>query len=460
MSVFDNREAIAKPTGLQVVHPSAGGAGCVVRRGQRSVLGSLQVSESESGRDSFRGLFERVTSDGSWLREASETLTEAIHQDLPDLDRVEGMRERTHAAAEGVLRQLAELIELGQAPAEVEPPAAAVTYAREFVRRGVPIDTMLRAYHVGQAAFFADFAARLHAELDDGEELAHGIELAATWTFAHVQALTRVLVARYSEERERWVRSADALRLDTVTALLAGERLDLATAGRRLRYELDREHLAFVVWGEGANAGEDTSALESAAVELAGSMRHGSALIVPLGHGLVACWLGTHDAPPEPPPALHSSAAAAGAAVAFGTAAGGPEGFAKTHRQALHARRVAVLSNRRSGTVTRFNDIALTALASLDPELVRDFVAAELGPLAATDDDTLRLSATLRVYLEEQGSPRRTAQRLGIHENTVKHRVKSISQIFGRPADERSVETLVALRLVRVAVPDKGTSAR
>jgi len=77
-------------------------------------------------------------------------------------------------------------------------------------------------------------------------------------------------------------------------------------------------------------------------------------------------------------------------------------------------------------------------------------VAAELGTLARHDDDTLRLAATLRAYLEEQASPRRTARRLGVHENTVKNRVRAIEDLRGRPADQRVAETLLALRLADV----------
>jgi DNA-binding PucR family transcriptional regulator len=102
------------------------------------------------------------------------------------------------------------------------------------------------------------------------------------------------------------------------------------------------------------------------------------------------------------------------------------------------------------GSVTRFADIAVTALASVDEEAAREFVAAELGELARQDDNTLRLAATLRAYLEEHASPRRTARRLAVHENTIKNRVRAIEGLRGRPADERVAETLVALRLARL----------
>jgi DNA-binding PucR family transcriptional regulator len=107
----------------------------------------------------------------------------------------------------------------------------------------------------------------------------------------------------------------------------------------------------------------------------------------------------------------------------------------------------------------RYEDVALTAVASVDMELAREFVARELGPLPAQDDDTVWLAATLRVYLEEQASPRRTAQRLGVHENTVKNRVRSVRDILGHPPEQRVAEVLVALRLVRLTCGQADTQA-
>jgi DNA-binding PucR family transcriptional regulator len=116
----------------------------------------------------------------------------------------------------------------------------------------------------------------------------------------------------------------------------------------------------------------------------------------------------------------------------------------------MAARRVARLAGRRPGTITRFADVALTALASVDEQAARDFVAAELGRLAVDDEEVRRLAATLRAYLEERSNARRTAQRLGVHEHTVKNRVRAAADLRGRPADERIAETLVALRLARM----------
>src|SRR3954447_5423503 len=398
--------------------------------------------------DGLRRALATFTASTDWLADVSEAITEAIHAELPELDADADLRASTYASTESVLRLLADMIASGHPPAEAEPPAAAIDYARELVRHGLPIDTLLRAYHVGQATFFERWAATLRSQIEDPLALARALEEGGAWTFEYLRTLTPDLIGRYAAERERWVRSAAALRTETIRALVDGDRSDVATASRRLRYELERAHLAFVV-GDDEPDESDLGALESHAAKLAGELGSASPLLVPLGGHVVAAWIGSRGALPAPPATLLD-----GASAAFGRPGSGVDGFCRSHREALSARRVAQLALRRHGAVTSFSDVALTALASADERAAREFVAAELGPLAADEEDVRRLAETLRAYLEERSSPRRTAQRLGVHENTIKNRVRAIEELRGRPADERIAETLVALRLTATLPPD------
>jgi hypothetical protein len=373
-----------------------------------------------------------IARDPERLRDVSAAIAEAIHDELgvdPDL------RATTQATAESVVRLFAEMVERDQRPEEVHPPAETAEYVREFVMRGVPLDTLVRAYHVGHAAFFERWAGALRARIDDPALRAQVIEEGAIWTFRYLQALTRDLIERYADERERWVRSAASLRTETVRALLAGEDIDLASASGRLRYELEREHLAFVVWADEPD--HDLGGLERQASELATRLGASRPLLVPLGGQLIGGWIDAAGATP--------TGVDAPALAAFGEPGAGVDGFCRSHRQAMSARRVARLADVPAGTVTRFAEVAIAALASVDEQAAREFVAAELGVLAGHD-----LAATLRAYLENHASPRRTAGRLGVHENTIKNRVRTIEDLRGRPADERVAETLLALRLADV----------
>jgi hypothetical protein len=231
-----------------------------------------------------------------------------------------------------------------------------------------------------------------------------------------------------------------------VRAVLAGEPIDGGAAGPRLGYELERDHLAFVVWSEGDEFGpEHFTDLERSALELAYGLGAEAPLVVLLGRGLVAGWVGAR----EPISAAHTGIEG-DCLAAIGSPGVGVAGFRTSHEDAMHARRVARLAARRPGTVTRFEDVALLAVASSDFDLARRFVASELGPLGADDDETVRLAATLRAYLEENASPRRAGRRLGIHENTVKNRVRAAADRLGYAPEEHVADLLVALRLLRL----------
>jgi DNA-binding PucR family transcriptional regulator len=352
------------------------------------------------------------------------------------------------------VRNFVELVYAGQDPEEAEMPPAAVEYAREFVRRGLPLDSLLRTYYIGHATFFRLWTAQLREVLDDPVELTAAIEAGGSWSFAYIDTLSRGLIERYADERDRWVRSAAALRIDLTERLLSGAPIDVVQAEAQLGYRLRRSHLAFVVWGEpdDKRAG-DLGVIERVASEIAGLHASGQPLLVPFGSDLVAGWIGGPALPGAEALEGARFASEPGLQVAFGTPADGIDGFRRSHQEARHARRVALLHGSRPGSVTLYEHVALTALACADLGHARAFVSSELGRLAADDDGTRRLAATLMVYLEERSSPKRAAKRLGVHENTIPNRIRAAQALLERPIEERVPELLVALRLRSVLDP-------
>jgi sugar diacid utilization regulator len=101
------------------------------------------------------------------------------------------------------------------------------------------------------------------------------------------------------------------------------------------------------------------------------------------------------------------------------------DGFRRTHQEAAHAPRVAVLAGPRAEPVTTYQRVALAALASVDHAQAASFAIRVLGPLAADDEATYRVAMTLAVYLQQNRSPARAAKRLTVH---PKHR-----QLPGKP---------------------------
>jgi DNA-binding PucR family transcriptional regulator len=402
----------------------------------------------------MRELVLRFTEDPEWLPSVSQDITDAIHAELADVDADPELRASTYASTDSVLRLIVDLARTGRPPSAAVPPPAAVDYAREFVRRGLPLDSLLRAYHIGQATFFRRWSAQAHETIIDPHALTDAVELGANWTFAYIEKLSDGLVQRYGEERERWVRSAAAVRAQVIDAVLAGEPIDPEPASRRLGYELGRNHLAFAIWTDAPHDRGDVALamIERAALELMSSLGMAAPLLVPRARLCLAGWIGSRD--PQVVGLEHARIDVQSfptVLAAFGSPGAGVAGFARSHREAFHARRIAQLTQQRGGTVTRYDAVALAALASADVGEARAFVKAELGQLLGDDDQSVRLSATLRVYLEENMSPSRASRRLGVHEHTITNRIRAAQKRLPHPIEQRACELQVALRLIRLA---------
>ena len=67
-------------------------------------------------------------------------------------------------------------------------------------------------------------------------------------------------------------------------------------------------------------------------------------------------------------------------------------------------------------------------------ELLQAWVTETLGALADDDDHNARLRDTLRVFLQENGSYKSTAERLLLHKNTVQYRVRKAEERLGIPS--------------------------
>ena len=388
----------------------------------------------------------------SELDEISAALTDTVHEHLSELD--EDMRPWTLQAARSNLGVILTMMREGEDPETVTPPPEAIGYAKEYVFRGLELSLMQRAYRTAQGMFGGIILERLRTVTDDADHLAEAMAYFNAWIFAWVEAVERRLTDVYMAEHEQWVRGAAAVRAAEVRALLGGDRTaDAAAISPRLGYELDRFHIAFVVWSEEAgeqpgDAGGLFARMEGTAAAVARSLDAGPPLTVAEGRHL-ACWAGCRSAPDLTRLRL-PRAGTRGLSVAAGTPAPGIEGFVSSHREALLARRVAQLRGDRGGAVARYPDLALEALLTEDPEAARRFAARELGTLAAGDEATARVASTVAVFLEEGSSFVRAGRRLGIHANTVAYRVRRAESLLGHPVGERQLELRVALRLAAV----------
>lgn len=386
------------------------------------------------------------------LNDVSSVMARAIHDASTTL--TEDLIPGTQAMCLANISLVVAMMRDGASPEGVQPPAEALRYSRELVHRGLPVEALLGAYRVGHGAFWRVWLEHLRQGIENREVLAEAVAYCSAWTFGYVDAVSGPLATAFSEEKERWARSAAAQRADEIKAILEGRTIDEHLTSRRLRYELARRHLAYVVWVEDMSETESAEvALEELASTVGRALGCPSPLVVGTGRGAASGWASVPPGdidPLELTKTLAAALAKASARVAFGESGPGIEGFRRSHEEALTAQRVATLAQRATGARTRFEDVALTALLTSDLAEARRFVLRELGPLAADTDAMRRLVATLRVYLEEGGSFVRAARRLSVHENTVTYRVKRAADLLGRPVDECVLRMHVALMLCEV----------
>jgi sugar diacid utilization regulator len=385
------------------------------------------------------------------LDEIAAAMTRRIHDEVAELP--DALRPDAFQSCRAHVGLICALMRDGEPARSAEPPGEALYYAREAARQGVPLEGLMRKYRVGHAVFWRLFLERVQQAIPGHDELAAAITLASDWTFAYIDKMSGAISEAYMAERERWVRSAAAVRTEEVRRILDGNRVDEAESSQRLRYELRRRHLAFVIWGdEATDAGRQLGTFERLAHDLGRALGSSDVLCVPLGGLVLACWAGLRSDPDAAAlqALIGSDAAARGARVALGDPHDGVAGFVRSHDEAMRSRHVAVLTRRSPSSPMRYADAALTSLLTGDVGAAQRFVERELGDLASDEDASRRVAATLKVFLEEGASFVKAARRLGVHENTVAYRVRRATEALGHGVDQRQLELRVALQLADV----------
>jgi hypothetical protein len=361
-----------------------------------------------------------------------ELASDGLEEALPLLRTDPDLLAAARSSSAGNLALVFSLVRGEIATTEVEQPPQAAAFTRELARRNVPVTELERAYRMVQRRMWRWGIEEMRARIPDPDTLAACIEEFSEASFVTGDLLSSLVMVRYAEERDRWARSAYAVRAATVQELLSGRPVDVRSASRRLRYELEQRHQAFVAWAE-----DEDSIPESGAAQLGGAR----ALLVSLGVGVIAGW--------GPYGTLALDAEIDGVSVAVGLPGSGARGFRISHQQAMEARRVARTFDCGPGPVA-YSKLARLALLTQDPEQARAFASRVLGPLAEGGAQARRLAETLFVVLEEQGSPRRAGKRLGVHENTIAKRLRAIDALLD-PATRASPADLLAALTIRLA---------
>jgi len=335
----------------------------------------------------------------------------------------------------------------------VEPPTAALEYARRVAQHGIPVNALVRAYRLGQQQVLAHVLEEIRRAGLEPEAALNTYEAISIVAFRYIDWISQQVTDAYETERERWVENRNSVRALRVRELLdsAAGSVDIDAAIAAIRYPLRRTHLAMILWTSADDApGRELLRLERFVRDLADSMTlRDGALFVAADQVSGWGWLPLGTAATADP-VEHIRRFAADSVdpphLAVGTAQSGLEGFRRSHRQAQKARRVAVAGaqNRR---VTAAGDPGVAAAALLTEDLAetREWVCETLGPLASDTDNDARLRETMRVFFGEGSSYKGAAERLNLHHNSVKYRVDRAVERRGRRIGDDRIDVEIAL---------------
>lgn len=357
-------------------------------------------------------------------------------------------------STEAGIRQFADIVDVGSEPGDVELPAPTLAIARAGVMRQIPLVSFLRFYRLAQELVWQWMWDRITVAAADRTQQALALRLVTSWIFGYIDAALNRAEQAYEAEREAWLRNTAAARAHAIDDILMQRERDGQRASKRLRYEINRHHVGAIAWFDSVPENRDAqSSLSEALTTLAREMGGETTLMHPAGSLVAFGWFsrqsdfgaigfGTAEAAARPPKLPD------GIRVSIGEPEHGLTGFRSSHIEASNARRVALLAGTRASTLTRYRDVAVAALATNDVEHAASFVHRVLGPLAADDEATYRVATTLSVFLQENRSRARSAQRLTVHPNTISYRVDQAETILGRSIDTDSLDLAVALELL------------
>ncbi len=358
------------------------------------------------------------------------------------------------ASVEGNVETILHVLRHGLPPREVEPPLAAMEYARRLAQRGVPVNALVRAYRLGQAHLMEWAFAELERSAPDGSaDVAAVSQRIVLTVFDYVDHVSQQVVAVYESERDRWLENRHAIRLALIRDVLEGRAPATADDRRAtesvLGYAFSPVHLGLVLWLDGPPVGGSALvALERCALELGEAMGAvGRPLVVPWDAESAWVWLagGPTTVPSREAATAAITCAGEPVRVACGAPAAGVEGFRSSHEQALRARTVALAAGEGTPAVTLFDEVGAVSLLCADLDGATAWVRRVLGPLADPGPARARLRETLRVFLATGGSNTATAGKLGVHPNTVKYRVRRAREARGRPIGDDRLDVELAL---------------
>ncbi|WP_328396336.1 PucR family transcriptional regulator [Nocardia sp. NBC_00416] len=366
--------------------------------------------------------------------EISSGMSALMARDIDHLDDDPRLLDMLEASVAGNVATVIDVL-INDIPIErLEPDPAAVEYALRLAQREVPVNSLVRAYHMGQQ----EMLRICYGELDRGElpaPLALAVvERLTEIIYGYIDWITGYVFDAYEAERTRWVDTRGSVRSSTVHSVLSADNPDISAFEHETGYPLGREHLALILWREGPEQASALDLLETR-VRAIGPLLHtdGPAIVTAIDRRTVWAWLPFGRRPTADVTEIRSTCdLSEGVRLAVGLPGHGPAGFRRSHLQARAAYFVATVPGAPDlSSAVGFADpgVGVISLLATDLDATRSWVQEVLGDLAEDTAQAATLRHTLSTYYATGDNHVQTAQTLTLHRNTVKYRIAKAVEV-------------------------------
>ena len=150
----------------------------------------------------------------------------------------------------------------------VEPPTAALEYARRLAQREISANALVRGYRLGHRTALKAVIAEIRAADLDRQLSIDVYELIEAVSFDYIDWISQQVIATYQAERDHWLENRTSLRTLRVRELLSGADVDVDAITTAISYPLRRIHLAVVAWCGESSDGDELATMERFAQKL------------------------------------------------------------------------------------------------------------------------------------------------------------------------------------------------
>ncbi|WP_448808519.1 PucR family transcriptional regulator [Agromyces bauzanensis] len=383
------------------------------------------------------------------LPEIARAMRDLLTGSIGELNSDPQMVEMLQASIEGNVATICHVLANDIPIDKLQPTTAAVEYAARLAQRDVPVSALTRAYYLGQSMFLRlgiDAVEQLPVRDEVRIEL---IRALADVVHRYIDWILQYVFEVHELERRRWWNARATMNAAAVTRLLRGDDQSGRSFESETGYRLDQPHLAVVIWSDVDRGDVEQQHIEHLIRRVAAAL--GSAtppLLAAADRSTAWAWI----ASPRSPVSYETIAAATADSphirISVGELRDGIDGFRFTHEQAVNAQMVALTSAPHSAArVVPYQDpsVALLAVFIHDLPATRRWVRGVLGELAEPGELAEVTRRTLAEYYANRENVVRTAAALGLHRNTVRHRIDRYEATTAFPIDP--LQGALALRL-------------